>query len=77
MRISSSQYFTLNVQTMSDQQASLAAQYAQISSGKRIQTASDDPLGEAQAVQLSTQSATLSQYATNQSAALTSLQQED
>ncbi|AME23337.1 MULTISPECIES: flagellar hook-associated protein FlgL [Burkholderiaceae] len=77
MRISSSQYFTMNVQTMSDQQASLAAQYAQISSGKRIQTASDDPLGAAQAVQLSSQSATLSQYSTNQSAALTSLQQED
>jgi flagellar hook-associated protein 3 FlgL len=77
MRISSSQYFTMNVQTMSDQQASLAAQYAQISSGKRIQTASDDPLGAAQAVQLSSQSATLAQYSTNQSAALTSLQQED
>ena len=77
MRISSSQYFTMNVQTMSDQQASLASMYAQISSGKRLQTASDDPLGAAQAVQLTNQSSTLAQYTTNQAAALTSLQQED
>lgn len=77
MRISSSQYFTMNVETMSNQQASLASMYAQISSGKRLQTASDDPLGAAQAVQLTNQSSTLAQYTTNQSAALTSLQQED
>jgi flagellar hook-associated protein 3 FlgL len=77
MRISSSQYFTMNVQTMSDQQASLASMYAQISSGKRLQTASDDPLGAAQAVQLTNQSATLTQYTANQASALTSLQQED
>ena len=51
--------------------------YAQISSGKRLQTASDNPLGAAQAVQLTAQAATLAQYSTNQSAALTSLQQED
>ena len=36
MRISSSQYFTMNVQTMGNQQASLANMYAQISSGKSL-----------------------------------------
>ncbi|MDR5752007.1 MULTISPECIES: flagellar hook-associated protein FlgL [unclassified Caballeronia] len=77
MRISSSQYFTMNVQTMSDQQSSLASMYAQISSGNRLQTSSDDPLGAAQAVQLTIKTAALSQYATNQSTALSSLQQED
>ena len=50
MRISSSQYFSMNVQTMSDQQATLASMYQQISSGTRLLTASDDPLGAAQAV---------------------------
>jgi flagellar hook-associated protein 3 FlgL len=77
MRIASSQYFTMNVQTMDNQQASLANMYAQISSGKALQTAADNPLGAAQAVALTAQAATLAQYSTNQSSALTSLQQED
>jgi flagellar hook-associated protein 3 FlgL len=77
MRISSSQYFTMNVETMNNQQASLANMYAQISSGKALQTAADNPLGAAQAVALTAQAANLAQYSTNQSSALTSLQQED
>jgi flagellar hook-associated protein 3 FlgL len=77
MRISSSQYFNLNVQSMSDQQSALATMYQQISSNKRLLTASDDPLGAAQAVQLTMQGGALSQYATNQTAALSSLHQED
>jgi flagellar hook-associated protein 3 FlgL len=77
MRISSSQYFNLNVASMSDQQSTLATMYQQISSGKRILTASDDPLGAAQAVQLTLKSGALAQYSTNQTAALSSLQQED
>jgi flagellar hook-associated protein 3 FlgL len=77
MRISSSQYFNLNVSSMSDQQSTLATMYQQIASGKRIQTASDDPLGAAQAVTLTMQAGALTQYSTNQSTALTSLQQED
>ena len=77
MRISSSQYFTMNVETMSNQQASLANMYAQISSGKALQTAADNPLAAAQAVALTAQAANLAQYSTNQSSALTSLQQED
>ncbi|SAL67109.1 flagellar hook-associated protein FlgL [Caballeronia humi] len=77
MRISSSQYFNMNVQTMSDQQSSLASMYQQISSGKRILTASDDPLGASQAVQLSMKSSAFTQYATNQTSAQSSLQLED
>ena len=77
MRISSSQYFEMNVETMNNQQASLANMYAQISSGKALQTAADNPLGAAQAVALTAQAANLAQYSTNQSSALTSLQQED
>jgi flagellar hook-associated protein 3 FlgL len=77
MRISSSQYFNMNVASMSDQQSTLASMYQQISSGKRILTASDDPLGAAQAVQLTMKTGALAQYSTNQTTALSSLQQED
>ncbi|MFH5253069.1 flagellar hook-associated protein FlgL [Burkholderia semiarida] len=77
MRISSAQYFQLNVTQMNDQQAQLAQLYQQIASGVSLQTAADNPVGAAQAVQLSMTSATLSQYATNQTTALASLQAED
>lgn len=77
MRISTAQFYQLNVAQMSDQQAQLAQLYQQISSGVSLSTAADNPLGAAQAVQLSMTSATLSQYATNQNVALSSLQKED
>lgn len=77
MRISSAQFFQLNVATMNDQQAQLAQLYQKLSSGVSLTTPADDPIGAAQAVQLSMTSATLSQYTTNQNAALASLQSED
>ncbi|MFL9869428.1 flagellar hook-associated protein FlgL [Paraburkholderia fungorum] len=77
MRISSMQYFNMNVSTMSNQQAQLSQLYAQISSGVSLSTPSDNPLGAAQAVQLSSTAANLAQYTTNQTVALSSLQQED
>src|SRR5471032_1987623 len=77
MRISSQQYFSMNVSTMNDQQAQLSQLYAEISSGASLSTPSDNPLGAAQAVQLSSTATTLSQYTTNQTTALSSLQQED
>ncbi|MFM0200998.1 flagellar hook-associated protein FlgL [Paraburkholderia fungorum] len=76
MRISSSQFFNMNVATMSDQQAQLSQLYAEISSGVSLNTPSDNPLGAAQAVQLSSTATSLSQYTTNQTTALASLQQE-
>jgi flagellar hook-associated protein 3 FlgL len=77
MRISTSQYLSMNVQSMDNQQSELSTLYAEISSGQAITTPADNPLGAAQAVQLSMQGATLSQYASNQSAALTQLGSED
>ncbi|MFM0183003.1 flagellar hook-associated protein FlgL [Paraburkholderia aspalathi] len=77
MRISSTQYFNMNVATMSDQQAQLSQLYQEISSGVSLSTPSDNPLGAAQAVLLSSTATSLSQYTTNQSTALASLQQED
>jgi flagellar hook-associated protein 3 FlgL len=77
MRISTSQYFGMNVQTMDDQQSTLAQLYQQLSSGVSLATPSDNPVGAAQAVQLSMHSSTLSQYADNQNTALSHLQAED
>ncbi|MGF6983731.1 flagellar hook-associated protein 3 FlgL [Paraburkholderia atlantica] len=77
MRISSQQYFSMNVANMSNQQAQLSQIYQEISSGQSLTTPADNPLGAAQAVQLSSTAAALSQYTTNQTAALTSLQAED
>ncbi|MGF6752722.1 flagellar hook-associated protein FlgL [Paraburkholderia sp. GAS42] len=77
MRISTTQYFGMNVQTMDDQQSQLTQLYQQLSSGVSLSTPSDNPVGAAQAVQLSMQGATLSQYSSNQNTALSSLQAED
>jgi flagellar hook-associated protein 3 FlgL len=77
MRISTTQYFGMNVQTMDDQQATLAQLYQQVSSGVSLATPSDDPVGAAQAVQLSMQGAALSQYSSNQNTAISALQSED
>ncbi|KVL40236.1 flagellar biosynthesis protein FlgL [Burkholderia territorii] len=77
MRISTTQFYQLNVGQMNDQQAQLAQLYQQISSGVSLTTPADNPVGAAQAVQLSMTSATLSQYAANQSTALASLGAED
>ncbi|WP_179405422.1 flagellar hook-associated protein FlgL [Burkholderia guangdongensis] len=77
MRISTSQFFQVNVAQMNDQQSQLTQLYQQIASGVSLSTPADNPLGAAQAVQLSATSATLSQYTTNQNVALTSLQAED
>jgi flagellar hook-associated protein 3 FlgL len=77
MRISTSQYLGMNVQTMDNQQSELSQLYGEISSGVSLSTPSDNPVGAAQAVQLSMQGASLSQYSSNQSSALTTLQSED
>ncbi|MBN3806842.1 flagellar hook-associated protein 3 [Paraburkholderia sp. Ac-20336] len=77
MRISSAQYFSMNVETMSNQQAQLSQIYQEISSGSSLTSPADNPLGAAQAVQLSSTATALSQYTTNQNAALSSLQAED
>lgn len=77
MRISTAQFYNQSVQTMDNHQSQLNQQYQQISSGQGLQTPADDPLGAAHAVQLTSTSAALSQYATNQTAALSALQLED
>ena len=77
MRISTEQYFSMNVANMSNQQAQLSQIYQEISSGQSLTTPADNPLGAAQAVQLSATASALSQYTTNQNAALSTLGAED
>jgi flagellar hook-associated protein 3 FlgL len=77
MRISTSQFYDQNIQTMDNQQSQLSTYYQQLSSGTALTTPADNPLGAAQAVQLTMVSATYTQYTTNQNAALSSLQLAD
>jgi flagellar hook-associated protein 3 FlgL len=77
MRISTSQFYDQNIQTMDNQQSQLGTYYQQLSSGTALTTPADNPLGAAQAVQLTMVSATYTQYQTNQNTALSSLQLED
>ena len=60
MRISTSQYFGMNVQTMDDQQSQLTQLYQQLSSGVSLSTPSDNPVGAAQALRDSPRIALLS-----------------
>jgi flagellar hook-associated protein 3 FlgL len=76
MRISTSQYYDWSVQTIDNQQAQLNQLQQALSSGNALSSPADNPLGAAQAVTLSMQSATLAQYSTNQNSALSSLQLE-
>ncbi len=77
MRIATSQLYANNIQTMDNQQSMLTQLQQQISTGQKLLTPGDDPLGAAQAVQLSQSGAALSQFATNQASATSSLQLED
>ncbi|NLP60954.1 flagellar hook-associated protein FlgL [Paraburkholderia sacchari] len=77
MRIATSQLYSSSVATMENQQSQLLQTQQQISTGVSLSTPADNPLGAAQAVQLSATSATLTQYASNQNMALSSLQLED
>jgi flagellar hook-associated protein 3 FlgL len=77
MRISTTQIYGATIAAINDQQSQMARLQQQISTGKGLLTASDDPVGAAQAVQLTISSSTLTQYQTNQQAATSSLQAED
>ncbi|GAB2870212.1 flagellar hook-associated protein FlgL [Paraburkholderia jirisanensis] len=77
MRIASSLIFQNTIQSMDNQQSTLAQLQQEISTNKKLLTPADDPLGAAQAVQLSQSGAALSQYSSNQTAATASLGIED
>ncbi|MBF7144588.1 MULTISPECIES: flagellar hook-associated protein 3 [Pseudomonas] len=77
MRISTGQYFANSSATYTKNFADTAKTQNQISSGQRIQTAADDPVGAAKLLQLRQQSAVLDQYKGNITSATNSLSSEE
>lgn len=73
MRISSNTIYDSNVAAVNQQQARLAQTQQQIASGRRISTASDDPVAAARALEISQSDATNTQYASNRDSARNTL----
>lgn len=69
MRISSNTLFDSNVRLLGQQQSQLLQTQQQISSGRRILTASDDPVAAARALEVSQSDTMNTQYAANRTAA--------
>lgn len=76
MRLSTNQMFNANVAGYQKGYADLVKTQEQITSGNRIQTPADDPVGSARLLQLEQQSALLGQYKNNLTDATNSLTQE-
>lgn len=68
MRISSNTLFDSNVTLLGQQQTRLLQTQQQIASGRRILTASDDPVAAARALEISQSDAMNTQYAANRTA---------
>lgn len=77
MRIASSTIFDIGTSGVQSQLSELATLQEEISSGKSLNTPSDNPLGAAQAVTAQQGSDANVQFAANQSTATSSLQLED
>jgi flagellar hook-associated protein 3 FlgL len=77
MRISTSSMFESNVSRINDTQASLAKVQQQISTGKRLLTPADDPLGAAKALDLSQGQALNAQYMQNRGSAKDALNMQE
>jgi flagellar hook-associated protein 3 FlgL len=77
MRISTSSLFESNVSRISDTQSSLAKVQQQISTGKRLLTPADDPLGAAKALDLSQGQSLNTQYAQNRGSAKDALNMQE
>ncbi|MBI5626183.1 MAG: flagellar hook-associated protein FlgL [Nitrosomonadales bacterium] len=69
MRISTNTIFDSNIAALNQQQARLLQTQQQIASGRRILTASDDPVAAARALEINQSDAINSQYAANRTAA--------
>ncbi|WP_150303519.1 flagellar hook-associated protein FlgL [Pseudomonas saliphila] len=77
MRISTIQAFNNGVQGMQNNYSNVTRTQEQISSGKRIMTPADDPVGSVRLLQLDQQAGKLEQYKGNLTAANNSLMQEE
>jgi flagellar hook-associated protein 3 FlgL len=76
MRVSTSWTYQQSVNTMLSQEAALAATQNQVSTGNRINVASDDPGGAGQAIGISHQLSNTAQYTATINSASTRLQTE-
>ena len=77
MRISSNTIYEAGVSAMQQQNAKLLQAQQQISTGRRILTPADDPIGAAQALQVTQAQALNAQYSTNAGSASDSLTLEE
>ena len=77
MRVSTSQLQLQGVNAILDQQSALSKTQLQLSTGKRIVTASDDPAGAAQVLQLNESIGKVDQYKTNADNAALRVKTED
>lgn len=77
MRISTSQMFSSSIAGYSSGYSDLIKTQEQISSGVRIQTPADDPVGAARLLQLEQQQTLLTQYSSNMTTATNTLSQEE
>ncbi|WP_430391055.1 flagellar hook-associated protein FlgL [Dyella sp. 20L07] len=76
MRLSTSWMYQQSLSTMLNQQSALSATQNQVTTGQRINVASDDPAGAGQVVSLSHVIATNAQYSSNIDSATTRLNTE-
>ncbi|SDS66977.1 flagellar hook-associated protein 3 FlgL [Halopseudomonas xinjiangensis] len=77
MRISTIQAFNNGVLGIQNNYSNVTQTQEQISSGKRIMTPADDPVGSVRLLQLEQQASKLEQYQSNLTAATNSLSQEE
>lgn len=77
MRISTVTFQSDALAQMEALQSAMAKTQSQLSTGKKLQSAADDPSGMAQVNQLSTQISASTQYVTNQNAVSANLQLEE
>lgn len=77
MRISTNSLYESNVSRIGDTQSSLAKVQQQISTGKRLLSPADDPLGAAKALDLSQSQALNTQYTENRGSARSALSMQE
>lgn len=77
MRISTNQLYDQNIRAIMDNQSGLADTQQQLSTGKKINRPSDDPVGSAKVLRMTEELASLEQYQRNNDLVTGSLEQQE
>ena len=77
MRISTNQLYDQNIRAIMDNQSGLADTQQQLSTGKKINRPSDDPVGSAKVLRMTEELASLQQYQRNNDLVTGSLEQQE